>query len=96
MAALPALRCGMPQLRTLQVDFDSIPGPVAREVLEPVMVLLCRPHPAAHAGWGAPPLQRLTLEDCAQLLDDPAGCRTSVLQQLEHVYGVTSTDVRIL
>ncbi len=87
LAALPLLRFPLLRLVHLELDIGACEG-VSNTALEPLLLLLCRPHS------GALPLQQLKCMRCPQQLDKER-CVQYVLEHLEKDFGVTGVTVLV-
>ncbi len=85
LAALPGMRFPMLHLTHMALDLQAC-GPVDDQVLEPLLLLLCRPH------GGATPLEYLACKHVPRRVDGRE-CRRAVLEQLEVAFGVTGVTV---
>ncbi len=86
VTGLPLLRNPMLRLTHMTVSLTGCGcGDMDRDTLEPLLLLLCRPHN------GAAPLQMLKVTGCE--LDDLEGCAQSLREQLAAEFGVTGVAI---
>lgn len=110
LAGLPAMRAHMPQLQQLELELelDGYSG-LDTDTLTSVLVQLCRPlqqpqqqqpqqphyyQQQQQQQQGTMQLRELTCWGSGGRID-AAACRQSVLQQLEHCFGVTDVVVNV-
>ncbi len=87
VAALPGMRFHMLHLTHLALDLQAC-EPVDGHVLEPLLVLLCRPH------GGATPLRHLEVHRIRGEVNG-AECKRAALEHLERAFGVTGVTMRV-